>query len=313
MKHHSIDENDFSPDEFWKNFRLGTELTISGNFIYNGLHCFELMSHFYYDDESFEFLYNISVGIERLQKITLILLEHNLEIDQEEFEKSLITHNHIDIHNRIEKHINMNLGKVHLEFLNILSRFYKTSRYEKFSLKSVYKSDTSKSELINFINKNLNIKISTDFFSCTENDERIKKFIGKTIGKISTKYYNQIIESCRKLNIYTYEVSTESKAFKIFLSKEFDFINEKIIQREIIKFLLQAEQNDLNRYLENEPSLELEYFRPNTYINYLMDYHKKTNFRGEISELYTEIDNIKKRFNHLELIGHIDIDFNSEK
>lgn len=55
---------DFTPTEFWKNFRLGTELSISGNFIYNGLYNFDLMSHFYYEDEAFEFLYNISVRIE---------------------------------------------------------------------------------------------------------------------------------------------------------------------------------------------------------------------------------------------------------
>ena len=30
--------NDWSPTEFWKNFRLGSELSISGNFIYNGLY-----------------------------------------------------------------------------------------------------------------------------------------------------------------------------------------------------------------------------------------------------------------------------------
>jgi len=44
---------------------------ISGSFIFNGLKCFHEMDTLYYSDEIFEFLYNISVGLERLFKITI--------------------------------------------------------------------------------------------------------------------------------------------------------------------------------------------------------------------------------------------------
>ena len=41
---------------FWKNFNLGTELQISGSFIYNGLLVFDEMETFYHEEEIFEFL-----------------------------------------------------------------------------------------------------------------------------------------------------------------------------------------------------------------------------------------------------------------
>lgn len=72
----------------WKNFSLGKELDIAGSFIFNGLKAFDSMDNFYYEVEIFEFLYNISVGIERLAKIAVILIEHNNVQDQQEFEKA---------------------------------------------------------------------------------------------------------------------------------------------------------------------------------------------------------------------------------
>jgi len=50
---------------FWKNFNMGTELDVSGAFIYNGLEKLHKMDTFYHEQDVFEVLYNISVGIER--------------------------------------------------------------------------------------------------------------------------------------------------------------------------------------------------------------------------------------------------------
>jgi len=79
----------------WKNFNLGQELSISGAFIYNGLRRFHEMQELDHTDEIFEFLYNLSVGFERLLKIAVILIEHKDDSNQEALEKSLITHNHL--------------------------------------------------------------------------------------------------------------------------------------------------------------------------------------------------------------------------
>lgn len=300
----------FTPSEFWKNFQLGTELCVSGNFIYNGIHCFDIMEHFVHEAETFEFLYNIAVGIERLQKITLILLEHNDNIDQSDFEKNLITHNHSDLHNRIKKLRAINLGKQHIEFLEILSTFYKSARYERYNLDSIYKFIDGRNELVEFIEKYLKIKISIDHFGCSSNSDNIKKFIGNIIGKITSSYFDQITNECYRLNIYTTELPTDSKAMKIFWGKKSNFIEDRIVQKEIIKYLIQSKQPDgISSFLDKHPPLELEFYHTNYYIDYLMNFHKKGDVKEEIDELYTEIKNISKRINHLKLIGNADINF----
>jgi len=303
----------FTPTEFWKNFSLGTELSISGNFIYNGLYCFELMPHLYYEDEAFEFLYNISVGIERLQKICIILLEHDDDTNQEEFEGSLISHNHNDLHTRIEKHKTINLGKPHKKLLSLLTKFYKSSRYEMYQIQSVYKPNQSKLELIKFLEESLDMEISVEMIGCTPNEPRMKKFIGKTIGKFCKEYYQIVKDECSRLNIYTYEIPYESKAFKIFMSEKYDFQEEKIIQKEILKHLIQTElPKNFNNYIKSQLPLELECYNLNDYIQYLFSFHKEYSIKGEIEELYTDLDSVKERLEYLKPIAHPDVRFEEE-
>lgn len=304
----------FTPIEFWKNFRLGTELSISGNFIYNGLYSFDLMQHFYYEDEAFEFLYNISVGIERLQKICIVLLEHNENTDQEKFEESLISHNHNDLNNRIEKHKNINLGKPHKELLSLLTKFYKSSRYEMYQMQSVYQPNQAKHDLIKFIEKFLNIEISTEMIGCSSNDYRIKKFVGKTIGKFCKEYYQIVRDECHRLRIFTYEISYQSKAFKIFMSQKYDFNEEHIIQKEILKHLIQSDlPKSFKSYINSHPPLNLEHYHINYYLEYLFSFHKEYNIKGEIEELYTDLDNIKDRLEYLKPIANPDVRFEEEE
>lgn len=73
--------------QFWKNFSLGKELDLAGGFIYNGLRRFHEMDSLYHEAEVFELLYNLSVGIERLFKVAIVLIEHDEFVDQERFER----------------------------------------------------------------------------------------------------------------------------------------------------------------------------------------------------------------------------------
>ena len=107
------------PADYWKNFNLGQELGVSGSFIYNGLRRFHEMRGLDYSDEVFEFLYELSVGIERLLKIAIVLLEHDEGGDQAAFEETLKTHEHLDLLERIRKHVPLNLGAAHVGLLLI--------------------------------------------------------------------------------------------------------------------------------------------------------------------------------------------------
>ena len=51
----------------WKSFVLNQEFQIAAGFIYDGLRIFDQM-RFFNEEYFFGFLYNISIGIERLEK-----------------------------------------------------------------------------------------------------------------------------------------------------------------------------------------------------------------------------------------------------
>ena len=126
-----------NPSDFWKNFRLGEEVHIAGSFIYNGMRRFHELQRLDHVDELFEFLYNLSVGIERLLKIAVVLHEHTASTDQDALEKSLITHSHMELVARLRKHVNIDFSKPQNDLLQLLSTFYITLRYDRFSLNSV--------------------------------------------------------------------------------------------------------------------------------------------------------------------------------
>lgn len=79
---------------YYKNFNMVVELDIAGEFIYNGINELNRMEIITNDAPTFFSLYNISVGLERLQKIVLVLWKLEDTSDEEKFEKSLITHSH---------------------------------------------------------------------------------------------------------------------------------------------------------------------------------------------------------------------------
>lgn len=57
-------------------------------------------------------------------------------------------------------------------------------RYNRYNLSSVYEPNKDAHEFINLIQEGLNIEIKTDILFATANDEKIKKFIGKLVGKL---------------------------------------------------------------------------------------------------------------------------------
>ncbi len=300
-------------EEFWKNFNIGREVQLSGNFIYDGLLILEQMEHFYNEDEVFEFFYFISVGLERLLKANVVLIEHSTELNQAELEKSLITHNHSDLIARIEKKHKINFGKVHREFIQIIALFYKSLRYNRFNIQNYQDYDKERDVLVDFLNKHMDIKISNEFLSITPNDKRTKKFLGKLIGKIVTTLYEILWEESHSLGIYTYEIRTFSKAYKIFLEKDFNFERERILQKEILIHLLRNEEDSgfKEHITKHLPPLEFMNCTENTYTKCLLDITKCPEFLDELEARYDEIEDKKYRFEAIDVIGS-DIEFEKD-
>jgi hypothetical protein len=303
----------YTPEYFWKNFRLGTELQISGSFIYNALYFFDQMEHFCNDEEIFEFLYNASVGLERLEKIAIILLEHDSSMDQEEFEKTLITHSHSELLDRIKKKKEINLGKRHNKFIQLLSKFYKSMRYDRYNLSSVYKPNQDAFAFINLIQDELKIEIKTDMLFATANDDNIKKFIGKLVGKIVIQIYQIVKDESRSLNLYTYETSFSSKAYKIFMCEEFTFQKENLFKKEILIYLINnKERSGFIEFIKGIEPIPLDMGDVHEYVKYLLKPHNHIQMLDELESIY-EDDFDKERMEIVELIGNDNVSFENEE
>lgn len=289
---------------YWKNFKLGKELDISGRFIYNGLECFHNMKSFHYEEDAFEFLYNISVGIERLLKICIILIEHNDNLDQEKFEKSLRTHNHQDLLTRIQKKHKLKLSKPHSDFMQILVKFYKSYRYGRYGLGFV--GDGEKIELHHFLEKHLKLEIDDETLFVTLNENMIKNFIGKIIGKITQQLYEIISLEARRLNIYTYEIRYATKAYKIFIARQYNFFNEDILWKELLIFFVNSKNNSGEmKFIKSIKPLDFGSLLLANYMQCFGSNLKKLAFiMDELEHHYMGLENVKDRLNTIEVIGN---------
>lgn len=303
------------PDEYWKNFNLGTELDIAGRFLFNGLHAFHEMEHFADEEDAFEFLYSVAVGFERLLKIAVILTEHDSAVDQDAFEKSLITHTHQELVLRLRAKRHLKFSARENEFIALLGRFYTSQRYGRYSLDSAFAPAQERDELVKFLEKHLNIKIDTSgWLTVTPNERKHRLFMGKVVSKIVDPVHQIVEDEARRLNIYTYEIDYRSKASKVFLSKKFDFEDEDILQAELMAYFLSKEARgsnaqlirDLIRPLPFDPALEGEYLAA------LRSDKKKIPVLDELESHYEDITNFKERRALLEASTLEDLTYGEE-
>lgn len=290
--------------EIWKNFNLGKELSISGAFIYNGLRRFHEMQVLDHTEEIFEFLYNLSVGLERLLKIALVLLEHNDDSDQEALEKALITHNHLELLKRIRNHCNLNLGPPHNAFLGLLSKFYTSLRYDRFTLSSVYNTDREKNVLWEFLSKHLKVDLRghSGVFA-TQNDTRYRKYIHGIVIKISNALYEVVRNRAYELNLYTYELRHGSRAETIFLGKA-NLLAEDVLWKELLVFFMNTKTS--SGYLEFMRSIEPLEFDPalaGDYIQCFQSDAAKAFIVDELEHLYGELEKPSERLELMSVIA----------
>lgn len=299
-----------NPAEFWKNFRLGEELSISGAFIYNGLRRFYELRKLDHPDEIFEVLYNLSVGIERLLKIAVVLLEHADSEDQEALEQSLITHNHLDLLRRIRRHCQINLASPHNELLTLLATFYKSHRYDRFSISSINDLAKEKDGLCSYIGKHLKVDFpDSDSLFGTPNEGRYKKFLRKVVQTICRSIYDVVRAQARNLNLYTYELRQGSKAETIFLG-EADIPVENVLWKELLVFFMNTKSS--SGYLEFLRSIEPLAFDPalvDEYLDCFQSDAAKSLVVDELESLYEDVSDKGERLQMMEVIGSPNVYF----
>lgn len=292
------------PTLFWKNFRLGEELSVSGAFIYNGLRRFHEIRKLDFTDEIFEVFYYFSIGFERLMKIAIVLLEHDETVEQKAFEESLITHSHQELLRRLKRHVPIDLSPRDHDFLTILTKFYKTLRYDRFSLQSVGMNEKEKSELLGFLAKHLHDQFEDqDPIFGTPNNQRYRKFVHNIVLKLSRKFFNIIYERSIALNIYTYEIRSGSKAATIFYGKA-DISDEDVLWKELLIFFMNTQET--SGYLGFLRAVEPLSFDPALIEEYLACFKSdsaKSFAMDELEGLYADLADKGERLKIMDLVG----------
>lgn len=305
--------NNMTQTQRWKNFSLGEELSVAGTFIYNGLRRFYELHQLDYADDLFEVLYHLSIGIERLMKIAIILLEHDDVGDQEAFEASIMTHNHQALLARIQKHKDIKFSKSENALLHLLTKFYGNLRYDRFSLRSPLPLEKEKHELLDFLENHLRADFKDrDSMFAHENTDQYKKFIRKIVANISSGLYEIVRGRAGELNLYTYELRHGSKAETVFLGRA-DIPAEDVLWKELLIFFMNT--NETSGYLKFLREIEPLDFDPALVDDYLDCFRSgsaRAQVISELESLYEDIPNTKERLAMMGVIGAPNVCFDED-
>jgi dynactin complex subunit len=153
-----------------------------------------------------------------------------------------------------------------------------------------------------------------DEFEPIYNTDQIKKFIGKTVKKISSSLFDVISKEAGRLNIYTSELRGDSKAIRVFYGERLDFIDERIKKKEIILYLMsQNATGDHVNLMRSIDPLELDESQVPQYIQALLSDSALALVEGEIDELYSEVENVKERLQFIDIIDNEYLSYGGEE
>ena len=299
-------------DKIWnyKNFNMVNELDIAGEFIYDGIQTLNQMDVISDGAAIFSFVYHTAVGVERLQKILVVLLEDITLDNYKEFEEGIVTHSHCHLHERIAKKYKIKFDSRENEFLSLLTTFYNHSRYNRFNLDKPYCQEKEITE--KYITKYLDeADISR---SVCSNDisvnPKVRELFGRVIGSISKKYYQALRDIAREKCTYTYELRSDSKAEKIFLSDcpknslQRMKITETIALKEFLVFLKNSKENTpFTRFFKTIQPLKMDIALMNEYIIEIGKGTIPQALVDEVECLYEENGYGKDRIEQINLIG----------
>lgn len=205
------------------------------------------------------------------------------------------------------------MGKQHIKLLQFISNFYKSTRYSRYNLESVYEKNQDLHGFVNFLKEELNVTEEQGIQPMVANSTRVKKFIGKLIGEITTEFYEVVRKETARLGLFTHEVTTYSKAYKIFVAKEFTFEKERHLQKEILILLHSGKLDDgMTRLIKSIEPLPLENYNSTEYIRFLMDIRNNNNILDEMESVLEDRSMTKERCEQISLIGRDDLYFPEE-
>lgn len=300
-------------DEWWKEFALGAELDVAGSFIYNGVKSLHELDFLDQSVDIFEVLYSLSVGIERLLKVAVILIEHDDKTDVDKLEASLITHSTIELANRVQARVNLDLADIHCEWLSLLSLFYKSYRYGRYTVRAVPDVFEERRVFQEFLAKHLKVKLGDDEWFSLANTDQIRRFVGKVVKRITDNLFTIVRRRATALNIYTTEIRSESKAIKVFYGKRLDFVDETIKKKELLLFLMSPKAAGAHlRLLKSIDALDLDAAELPAYIKALLNDLHLPYVGGYVDELYAEVTDVPRRLALLRVMENTHVAYDSD-
>lgn len=299
----------------YKNFNMSIELDVAGEFIYNGIDELNRMDCLSNNAPAFIALYSLAVGIERLQKIILVLWKYDRIENKNIFQKDLITHSHSILRGEITKYTNKKLlNKEENEFITLIDNFYKEARYERFNVNGKIGIEIKLwDEYIKKYIKDISLKYP---FKDLILSYEIKEFLGKVIGNISRKYYSLILEGSLLNNTFTYELRSDSKAEKVFLgdynknSLIEEKYEEKLAFKEFLVYLRNSkEKSGFFNFLDDIKPLDFDSALVIEYIEEISNGVIPRSLIDNVKQIYSDNGYKPDRKELIKLIGNPYVSF----
>lgn len=305
--------------EIWdfKSINMGRELEISGEFIYESAKKTMSITGLNNQYEINIILYTGAVGIERLQKIYLCLVQQNPN-DKDSVPKCLMGHNHLELEKEIEKYTMDKIPKNGKGLLGIFAEYYNNYRYANYIPK--INGGDLRLLFISFLKKQ-NGKFNFDEPCSLSQFEVFKRFYINELGKIAGYFYGLIEHKARDINTYTYEIDSSSNAARVFWSTRGRSLYEQMLieQNAIKELLLYIYKNQRDsgvfRLLNHMESLEMDDTLINDYLADLFEGKVNDWLIDYVDDMYEEIGDIQKikeRKKLLSLFGDRSVCFDFE-
>ena len=305
---------DIDRDLLMLNFSIRQELQISGALLWKSINA---LSKIYFNVDGtannhlveypFFTLYFASQGIERMQKAIVELVckkNHISEKEKDGVYDLLMSHAYDRLNNWIEEKENIKLNTNCRKLIDILTRFYNTVRYARYTDESYQKSTTPEYDLL--------FELKSPNSSDLNND--IKNNFGNCLGKLASMYFDVYNKLCSDLNIYAYELEYDSAACIVYwhsqknnnLYKE--FLRRQNAKKEILYWLMKEASKYPKYSFATEDTLNFDANSVERYLwELIFNSEDGQDCYDEVDCLYDELCSIDKDKwkNRLELMNYL--------
>lgn len=279
----------------FKNFNMGRELEICGEFIYESARQMYAFSDFNAHFEINKILYFGAVGIERLQKILLSMYKFNSEEDVQNAPSMFREHRHMALHDAIAASLLLpGINKNHISLLLLFQDYYANHRYGEFRLD--YSSDDLVRALAEYYKKIKGTDIDTNYPVDPIDMESFRRLFINYLGDIAQAYYEGIDAKASELGIFTTEMSISSNAVKVFLllahEKLWDMVSlESVALKELIVYLCHKKRGaNIKKITDEIAPLSFDGAMINEYLVDITRFRASNELSDTVYQLYTDME-----------------------